>query len=69
MRCTLVKEECIVLGVAEVATKASEKKTMVHDVPPDLLNALQRADREYARVQQAVLDHLRETKQDEPGFG
>lgn len=69
MRCTLGREERISLEVREVATKASEKPEMKHDVPPDMLNALQRAAIEFDRAQAAVRTHLAETGQPEPTWG
>lgn len=69
MKCTLNREEIVTVGVTEVATKVSQKKDMKHDVPPDLLNALQRAHVALGEAQNAVLAHLRETGQPEPTWG
>ena len=58
MKCTIGVDEVGRIEVLEVATKVSEKSAMAHDVPPDLLNALQRAQVALGHVEQAIVDHL-----------
>ena len=67
MRCeVVVSARYPSLAIEMVAIRASEREHLQFDVPPGLLNALQKAQRDLSKAEDVVLAHLRQSEQVEP---
>ena len=67
MRCmVVVSARYPSLEIEMVAIRPSEHEHLQFDVPPSLLNALQRAQRDLDRAEDVVLAHLRQSDQMKP---
>ena len=63
MKCEVYRDDrWPTLSLDSIGSKAKDDPDLV-DVPPKLLNAVQKAERDLATAELAVLDHLEQTGQ------